>query len=676
MVFSSSTRALLLLSVVVATTVAGGSVLSTLPLAKPAGTCDAIFLSEVSTGIDKTDTNGTSVGLHNSEISHDSAVNSIQGASTAVPAAGDARVLQHAAAGGLGVVQPAVDCESLLAVDLSHVAEDGSATVTSAAETTHEGILYCSVEGTLPSSTSWQVMLPVRTWTQRYMQVGCGGLCGMIRMQVNAASGSQQAKGGEFVLAVTDMGGAMDGKAFAHNPGRRKSFAYSAQHLTALVSKTLIQAYYAQKARYSYFNGCSDGGREGIMEAIRYPGDFDGILAGAPAMLFQFQNSLHHGWLALSNVDGPMPELPPMMRGPPPGPRGRGPPGRGLLGRGHPGRGPSGRGPPGHGPTGGGPTAIVTASKLPLLHSAVLRSCDAQDGLVDGLLSEPRLCNFDPIELLCAAEIAVADRQPDENRQCLTEAEVNTIRKFYNGPIDQITGRHLTVGQSQFGSELAWEGVFVPRGQNEPVMSAFIALAALRYLIFEPNPPETYSLNDLQFTEATVEQLRPRHPLLDATNPDLTAFKAAGGKLILWHGWSDEHISPRTTIAYHEALEKQMGGAEQVGEFERLYLFPGVQHCGRGEGMAAFDLVTSLLEWVEQGNAPHAVLTSTERDLPPWMPAAPVVTRSRPVFPYPSLAKYTGQEDANDAANFVEGAPLFTDKTAGGLGRPELLRAV
>ncbi|EGZ18707.1 hypothetical protein PHYSODRAFT_255519 [Phytophthora sojae] len=530
------------------------------------------------------------------------------------------------------LLEPAVNCESLLGVDLSHIAEDGSVTITSAAETTHEGILYCLVEGALPSSTNWQVMLPVRTWTQRYMQIGCGGLCAMIRMQVNAASGSQQVKGGEFVLAATDMSGSMDGKAFANNPGRRKSFAHSAQHLTALVSKTLIQAYYAQKARYSYFNGCSDGGHEGVMEAIRYPDDFDGILAGAPAMLFQFQNSLHHGWLAMSNIDGPMPELLPMMRGPPPGPEGRGPPGR----------------------------AIVTASKLPLLHAAVLRACDAQDGLVDGLLSEPRLCHFDPHELLCPAEIAASD----EDRQCLTEAEVNTILKFYHGPIDPVTGRHLTVGQSQYGSELAWAGVFVPRGQNEPVMSAHIALAALRYLIFEPNPPETYSLNDLQFTEATVEKLRPRHPLLDATNPDLAAFKSAGGKLILWHGWSDEHISPRTTIAYHEALEKQMGGAENVAEFERLYLFPGVQHCGRGEGMAAFDLVTPLLEWVERGSAPHAILTSTERDLPPWMPAALVVTRSRPVFPYPSLAKYTGRGDANDAANFVEGAPLFTDKTA------------
>ncbi|KAG7382329.1 Tannase and feruloyl esterase [Phytophthora boehmeriae] len=199
-------------------------------------------------------------------------------------------------------------------------------------------------------------------------------------------------------------------------------------------------------------------------------------------------------------------------------------------------------------------------------------------------------------------------------------------------------------------------------------MSAFIALAALRYLIFEPNPPETYSLNDLEFAEATVDLLRARHPLLDATSPDLSAFKAAGGKLIMWHGWSDEHISPRTTIAYHEALQQQMGGSDQVAEFERLYLLPGVQHCGRGDGMAAIDLVTPLLQWVEQDSAPHQVLTSSEQEQPPWMPAAPV-HRTRPVFPYPSLAKYSGQGDANDAANFVEGAPLYTAPTAAWAGQ-------
>ncbi|KAF4317400.1 hypothetical protein G195_009238 [Phytophthora kernoviae 00238/432] len=557
-----------------------------------------------------------------------------------------------------------VGCEALLGIDLSGITEEGNAAVTSATETVHEGTLYCSVEGTLPTSIQWQILLPVRTWTQRYMQIGCGGLCGNIRMQVNAAFGSRQVSGGEFVLAATDMGGGMDGKVFANNPGRRKSFAYSAHHLTALVSKTLIQAYYGQKPCYSYFNGCSDGGREGVMEAIRYPNDFDGIIAGAPAMLFQFQNSLHHGWLAMSNIDGPMPELPPMRRGPPGGPSEHDPPGRG----------PPGRGPPGRGPPDGGPTTIVTASKLPLLHDAVVRACDAQDGLVDGLLSEPRLCQFDPRELLCAsatvnAAVVSVERHLSEEQQCLTEVEVEVIRKFYMGPVDPVTGRHLTVGQPQFGSEHAWEGVFVPSKQGEPVMSAFIALAALRYLIFEPNPPETYSLNDLEFTEATVDLLRSRHPLLDATSPDLAAFKAAGGKLILWHGWSDEHISPRTTIAYHEALQKQMGGADQVAEFERLYLLPGVQHCGHGDGMAAIDLVTPLLEWVEQGRTPHEILTTTDLDQRPWMSVAPVVARSRPVFPYPSLAKYAGQGDVNDAVNFVEGVPLYTAPAAAWAGQ-------
>ncbi|KAG7376752.1 Tannase and feruloyl esterase [Phytophthora pseudosyringae] len=616
---------LLLLSVALASASAG-SILTKLPRFKPEPTCDALFLSKLSTGVDEHG-NATSVGTSSSEErSRSTAAANVKDAPTAGAASRDTRVLQDAASGRLGVVKPVVDCESLLGVDLSHIAADGGTAVTSAAEATHEGHLYCLVGGSLSASTQGQVMLPVRTWTQRYMQVG----------------------GGEFALGATDMGGAMDGKVFANSPGRRRSFAYSAQHLTSLVGKTLVRAYYGQKPRYSYFNGCSDGGREGVMEALRYPTDFDGVLAGAPAMLFQFQNSLHHGWLAVSNIDGPMSDLPPMVRGPPPGPERRE---QGSPRREH--------GAPGN----SGPPAIVTASKLPLLHAAVVRACDALDGLVDGLLSDPRLCKFDVRELLCATEAAAAN----EHRQCLTEPEVRTIHKFYNGPVDPVTGRHLTVGSAQFGSELAWEGVFVPRGPHQPVMSAHIALAALRFLIFEPNPPQTYSLNDLQFTEATVELLRARHPLLDATSPDLTAFKAAGGKLILWHGWSDEQISPRTTIAYHEALQKQMGGAQQVAEFERLYLLPGVQHCGHGDGMAAVDLVTPLLEWVEQGKAPHKILTSTELndDLPPWVPkpATPAVTRSRPVFPYPSLAKYTGQGDANDAANYVEGTPLYTAKT-------------
>ncbi|POM78512.1 Hypothetical protein PHPALM_3951 [Phytophthora palmivora] len=360
----------LLLLVTVAGTSAGS--ILTLPVFK-LETCDALLSTKLSTSIDA---NSTSINTYTTETSRDSSTNTVEGDLRDDATSEDARVLQDATGGRLDVVKPVVSCESLLGVDLSHIAEDGGAAAISASEMIHEGHLYCVVEGTLPASTQWQVMLPVRTWTQRYMQIGCGGLCGMIRMQVNAASGSQQVRGGEFALAATDMGGGMDGKVFANNPGRRKSFAYSAQHLTSLVSKTLIQVYYGQNPRYSYFNGCSDGGREGVMEALRYPNDFDGILAGAPAMLFQFQNSLHHGW-------------------------------------------------------------------------------------------------FDPHELICGAETVASN-------ECLSEAEVKTILKFYNGPVDPVTRRHLTVGSAQFGSELAWEGVFVPRRQHEAVMSAHIALAALK----------------------------------------------------------------------------------------------------------------------------------------------------------------------------------------------------
>ncbi|OWY92474.1 hypothetical protein PHMEG_00038519 [Phytophthora megakarya] len=294
MVFSASTRTLaLLLALTVAAS--AGSRVSILPLSRPASTCDALFPTKVST-FSSGDIGNISVAVYSAEATDNTAADTSEGISIVDSVSEDARVLQDAAGGHLGVVEPVSGCKSLLGVDLSHISEDTGASVVSACEKTHEGHLYCVVEGKLPASTQWQVMLPVRTWTQRYMQVGCGGLCGMIRMGVNAASGSQHVRGGEFALAATDMGGGMDGKVFASNPGRRKSFAYSAQHLTSLVSKTLMQAYYGQKPRYSYFNGCSDGGREGVMEALRYPNDFDGILAGAPAMLFQFQNSLHHGW--------------------------------------------------------------------------------------------------------------------------------------------------------------------------------------------------------------------------------------------------------------------------------------------------------------------------------------------------------------------------------------------
>ncbi|KAF1330119.1 hypothetical protein FI667_g5340, partial [Globisporangium splendens] len=375
------------------------------------------------------------------------------------------------------------------------------------------------------------------------------------------------------------------------------------------------------------------------MEALRYPEDFNGIIAGAPAMLFQIQNSLHHGWLAASNKDAD---------------------GNGIL----------------------------ISSRLSILHDAVVAACDALDGLKDGLLSDPRLCNFDPKTIECASDAT-------DTSACLTSAEVETVTKFYKGPADPVSGGQLTVGEQQYGSELAWSGVCVAASKSASVFSETVALAALRYLVFDDGPHENFTLADLKFEDATLEKLRPRHPLFDAVSPDLAPFKEAGGKLILYHGWADPHISPRTTIRLHEGLVDQMGQAA-VDEFERMYLLPGVYHCSGGEGMSAFDFVTPMLKWVETGSAPNAIVTkdvaasssadgfgqwaesgsgsaTRARALQPQAStsssgSAASVSRTRPVYPYPVVAKYIGTGDASDAANYVEGAALYTNTTADWLG--------
>ncbi|KAE9014773.1 hypothetical protein PR003_g16063 [Phytophthora rubi] len=432
------------------------------------------------------------------------------------------------------------------------------------------------------------------------------------------------------------MAGGSDGE-FGLDKEKRAAFAHQAVHQTSQTAKKLIQAYYGQEVAYSYFNGCSDGGREAVMEAIRYPNDFDGIIAGAPAMLFTFQNSFHHGWLAVSNTDNDG-------------------------------------------------NRVVIADRASILHDAVIKACDSLDGIEDGLLSDPRLCNFDPSTIECTTDAS-------NNSTCLTSAEVEAVTKFYNGPVDARSGKHLTVGEEQYGSELAWSGVFVADTYTGDIMSTNTALAAIKYLIFEEYPGDNYTLNDFDFSDSTIDLLRSRHPLLDAVNSDLSRFHKAGGKLILWHGWADPHISPRTTIAYHEALQKRMG-EKTLNEFERLYLLPGVHHCGSGEGPSAIDLVTPMLEWVESSTAPGAIQTSTPAStgeskfgqwaksgsgsgLPPLKrmlqteasgsgSAASTVTR--PVYPYPAVAKYKGSGDVNDAANFEEGKPLYTKKTRDWLG--------
>lgn len=523
------------------------------------------------------------------------------------------------------VVPAGASCADLAKVALADIGGPGSR-VTSATEGTSNGAPACTVEATLAPSIGLRLVLPRQTWTQRFMQVGCGGLCGRIPTEVGAADGCVPLNAGGFAIASTDMGHQGNSAEFGRDPQQRADFAWRGVHLTALASKKLIKAFYGRAPSYSYFNGCSDGGREALVEAQRFPDDFDGILAGAAAMNFQVQNGIYHAWQARAN-------------------------------------------------TGADGKAILVAARLPVLHQAVLKQCDKLDGQADGLIADPRACRVDLAALQCKAGAT-------DTSACLTAPEAEAARRLYEGPRDPQTGERLTAGGPMPGSELGWAGVFVPRSANDPIFSEMIALGALRNMIFEDNPPADFKLADLRFDKATFQRLRARHPLFDATNPDLSAFAARGGKLIVWHGWSDPHISPMNAIAYHEALHKRMGA--QAASFERLYLLPGVYHCGGGEGPSSVDFLTPMMEWVERGIAPRAVTARTPAPgqghasfgqppalagakpagPPPGAPAEAQASRprARPLFPYPAVARYAGKGSEDDAASYVEDKAL----TAGG----------
>jgi len=540
-------------------------------------------------------------------------------------------------------VSPVDSCSQLAAADIGSAVGAPTHITSARALTDGKPAPYCEVTGYVEPHIKFEVRLPLSGWTQRFVQTGCGGLCGNLNIRLNNDNGCLPATKGELALASTDMGhsGGGEGEFGAKDYQLRIDFAYRGVHVTTLVAKALIAKFYGQGPKYSYFAGCSDGGREALMEAQRFPSDFNGITAGAPAMNFTTQNTFYHGWNARVNA------------------------------------GPDGK-------------PILTADKLPILHKAALAQCDADDGLTDGIIGNPLACHVNP---------AVAECKPGQDQAlCLTPAQVKVARDLYAGA-HASDGAKLVIGGPLPGSELAWAGVYIPRPGQDRVMSDGISTGTLKYLAYETNPPATYTLADLKFDSATFAATTKLHALYDATDPDLSSFAAAGGKLILWHGLADPHISPLNTIAYYTAMEQLMG-KPAVDKFARLYLFPGGYHCGGGEGPFNVDLLSAIMAWVERADAPNALIAShLPRDsqdgppaggppggrppmgpapegspaMPPPRPGGPPPgmvagpppemandslakpDRSRPVYPYPLTAKYVGSGSINDAANFVAG---------------------
>ena len=506
-------------------------------------------------------------------------------------------------------VAPVTSCASLAGLDLAPAT--GAATTLAAQEVAGPHA-YCAVTGTIAPAIRFEVRLPLAGWTQRLIQTGCGGLCGNLRINPEKAEGCAPVTDGSIALASTDMGHQGMDRAWGSNPQQREDFAHRGVHVTTLAAKALIKAFYGQPQRFAYFSGCSDGGREALIEAQRYPEDFDAIAAGAPALNFAAQNSFHHGWLARANT------------------------------------GPDG-------------APLLTAADMPLLHKAVLKACDGLDGLVDGQITDPRQCRYDPAPLRC--------RRAPKPGDCLTLAQITAVRRIYAGATDA-AGRKLEVGAIMRGSEMEWVGVFVPPVKTAPIMSARFADDTINHLLFTPNPDPPYTIASFPFTAAMEAREAVARRRYNADNPDLALFAAHGGKLILWHGWADPHISPLGTIDYYDKVGLALGSSRR-DDAVRLFLFPGMGHCDGGDGPDAFPLLAALMAWRETGTAPRVLLahraTPDEAGPPPGAPppGAPTMgppprparavmpPRSRPIFAYPAVAKFKGHGSPDDAASFI-----------------------
>jgi feruloyl esterase len=434
---------------------------------------------------------------------------------------------------------PVRDCAALSGVDLP------AAAVTSAAVGTTREHEFCEVRGTIRPGITFAMKLPTSGWTGQYVQQGCSGLCGTVETLDVPLFGfaCTPALNGQLVLATDDSGHtgtAYDGR-FGTDPQARITFGLTSEHRLAQVATAVMRAYYGRPPAHRYFDGCSTGGRQGLHLAQRYPADFDGILAGAPASNLAPLSGMYNAWLVTHNIDAA---------------------GRPILGPG----------------------------KLPALHAAVTRQCGDP-------VPDPRQCGFRPASLRCPAGV--------DNDTCLTPAQVAAVTAFYRGPTDR-AGRSLYNGGVPYGSELSWADEFLaPDGGTGQ-----ISLSYLKYLAY-PHPRPGFTLAGVRYTKAEFDRLNVvGDALYNANDPDLTAFRARGGKLIMYHGWADSQIPAFSTIDYYAAVERRAGGFAASQRFSRLYLIPGGYHCLFGPDtsapteLAAPELLTPLMDWVETGTAP------------------------------------------------------------------------
>ncbi len=428
---------------------------------------------------------------------------------------------------------------------------------------------FCRVAATLkPTSDSdiqIQVWLPAVGWNEKFQAVGNGGWAGSISYGAMA-----EALHDGYATASTDTGHVGGSGSFAlGHPEKIVDFGYRSEHEMTVKAKALIEAFYGNPARMSYWNGCSTGGRQGLKEAQRYPDDYDGIIAGAPA---NPRTHLAFGtmWIAHANLKDPASYIPP--------------------------------------------------AKYPAIHQAVLNACDALDGLKDGLITDPTRCHFDPQVIACAGA---------DTSECLTRPQMETVKRILSPSRNPRTGEEIFPGLEP-GSELGWATLAGPQ--------PFAAITDhFKYVVFkDPN----WDWKTLNFDSDVTLADEVDNETINATDANLKPFFGRKGKLLLYHGWADQNVAPQSTINYYKRVVDTVGGERQTADSIRLFMAPGMAHCGGGEGPNTFDMMSAITDWRENGHAPERIIASR-------------TGRTRPLCAYPQVATYKGSGSIDDARSFV-----------------------
>ncbi|HSZ62016.1 MAG TPA: tannase/feruloyl esterase family alpha/beta hydrolase [Terriglobales bacterium] len=462
---------------------------------------------------------------------------------------------------------------------------------------------FCRVAATLTptsdSSIGIEVWMPSATWNGKFEGVGNGGYAGLIPYSAIAPGVSLG-----YATVGTDtghIGSSTDDGSFAlGHPEKIIDFGYRSIHLMTFIGKQISSAFYGEDPLHSYFTGCSTGGRQALMEAQRYANDYDGIVAGDPVAHYTHHHVGGNLWVVWQMFNNP--------------------------------------------------ASTVFTTQDTLLGNAVNAACDALDGVADGVLNDPRRCHYDPAALQCTSS-----QMPPS---CLTAEQIEAVRHLWTGP-DEMVGKSGYYPPFERGGEIdGWPSSISPERPPAPQTDshAQIGIPFFEYFVFDNsnwNFPTFDWATDPAYVESKV--VVPGQTLasvLNSIDPDLQPFEARGGKLIQYHGFSDPEVPPLSSINYFESVVKFPSGSpewQQTSEFYRLFMVPGMNHCKGGPGANVFDMLSPLVDWVEQDVAPNRILATHYVNNEPDQGVA----FTRPLCSYPREAVYKGSGNTNDAANFA-----------------------